>query len=36
MEEIYIEKLSEFMDYVEKLPKEFTLSRGQSNINYKL
>ena len=36
MEEIYIEKLSEFMDYVERLPKEFTLSRGQSNINYKL
>lgn len=36
MEEIYIEKLSEFMDYVEKLPKEFTLSRGQANIQYKL
>lgn len=36
MEEVYISKLSEFMDYVETLPKEFTLSRGQSNINYGL
>lgn len=36
MEEVYIEKLSEFMDYVEKLPKEFFLSRGQSNVNYEL
>ncbi|WP_326511506.1 FRG domain-containing protein [Clostridium intestinale] len=36
MEEIYISKLSEFMDYVEKLPQEFTLSRGQSNLKYKL
>lgn len=34
MEEVYISKLSEFMDYVETLPIEFTLSRGQSNINY--
>lgn len=25
----YIEKLSEFMDYIEKLPNEFTISRGQ-------
>lgn len=36
MEDIYISKLSEFMDYVENLPKEFTLSRGQSNIKHKL
>ncbi|WP_207720951.1 FRG domain-containing protein [Clostridium gasigenes] len=31
MEEIMISKLSEFMDYVEKLPKEFMVSRGQGN-----
>ncbi|MDW8802918.1 FRG domain-containing protein [Clostridium sp. A1-XYC3] len=35
-EEVYISKLSEFMDYVEKLPKEFTLSRGQANLHHKL
>lgn len=33
MDEIYVEKLSDFMTFVEDLPKEFTLSRGQSNIN---
>ncbi|MDH5886539.1 FRG domain-containing protein [Vibrio splendidus] len=30
-----IEKLSQYMEYVEKLPKEFSLSRGQSK-DYKL
>lgn len=36
MEDVCISKLSEFMDYVENLPKEFTLSRGQTNVEYKL
>ncbi|WP_038299193.1 FRG domain-containing protein [Metaclostridioides mangenotii] len=36
MDEVYISKLSEFMDYVENLPKEFSLSRGQANVKHKL
>ncbi|UOW67891.1 FRG domain-containing protein [Paraclostridium bifermentans] len=36
MEEIVINKLSEFMEYVENLPREFILSRGQSNAKYEL
>ncbi len=33
--EVYINKLSEFMDFVEKLPREFSLSRGQ-DLKYNL
>lgn len=36
MEETKISKLSEFMEYVENLPKEFSLSRGHSNAIYSL
>lgn len=36
MDEIVISKLSEFMEYVENLPREFILSRGQSNVKYDL
>lgn len=36
MDEICIEKLSDFMAFVEDLPKEFTLSRGQANVNNSL
>lgn len=36
MEEIKIRKLSEYVECVENLPKEFTLSRGHENEQYKL
>lgn len=36
MEDTKIYKLSEYIEFVEELPKEFTLSRGHSNIEYSL
>lgn len=36
MEDTKIYKLSEYIEFVEELPKEFTLSRGHSNIAYSL